>query len=388
MAKNETLAPDPEDMFHETRMSFADHIGELRTHLLRALSGFTIGMIISLFFLGQYVMRIIVAPVEDQLEAFENRVIQKEMKKIQAEEDSPSAAPIRPFPVVFLLKKEDLLIAIGQKAAPTEPPMLDAMTSGIEGLMLDFDVTYAVGNIEKKRIIQEKSAFVRVGAQISNPGVFNEHIQKTMLQIRKPRLSAMHITEAFMVYFKIALMTGLVVSSPWVFYHIWMFIAAGLYPHEKRLVNVYLPFSLFLFLSGVLICQFMVIPKAIEAMLWFNEWLGIGADLRLNEWLGFALMMPLVFGVSFQTPLVMMFLNKVGILSVQIYRDYRRISWFVMAVFAAVITPSVDAFSMLFLWVPMGALYELGIYLCIWQGQQEPLAEWEKEEKANELVEV
>jgi sec-independent protein translocase protein TatC len=198
----------------------------------------------------------------------------------------------------------------------------------------------------------------------------------------------MNITEAFMVYLKVSGLTGLVISSPYVFYQIWMFIAAGLYPHEKRLVHVYLPFSLFLFITGVLMCQFLVMPKAIEAMLWFNEWLGLDADLRLNEWLGFALMMPLVFGISFQTPLVMMFAHKVGFVSVQTFRDKRRISWFLMAVFAAVITPSVDAMSMLFLWVPMGLLYELGILLCVYQGEEEDLAEWEKEEKANELVEV
>jgi sec-independent protein translocase protein TatC len=84
-----------------------------------------------------------------------------------------------------------------------------------------------------------------------------------------------------------------------------------------------------------------------------------------------------------------MFFHKVGILSVETYRSYRRISWFVMAVFAAVITPSVDALSMCFLWVPMCGLYELGILMCVYQGdREEDLAEWEKEEKANEPVEV
>ena len=64
-----------------------------------------------------------------------------------------------------------------------------------------------------------------------------------------------------------------------------------------------------------------MIPKAIEALLWFNEWLGIKPDLRFNEWLGFAIMMPIVFGVSFQLPLVMMFLERIGILTVEMYRQ-------------------------------------------------------------------
>ena len=217
---------------------------------------------------------------------------------------------------------------------------------------------------------------------------FSKDVQQIMNKVSHKRLTTMHITEAFMVYFKIAIMTGLVLSSPWVFYHIWMFVAAGLYPHEKKLVNVYLPFSLTLFLAGVALCQFFVIPKAIGAMLWFNEWLGFDADLRLNEWLGFALMMPLIFGICFQTPLVMMFMHKVGIFTVQTYRDYRRISWFVMAVLAAVFMPTPDAYSMLFLWVPMGLLYEFGILLCVWQGEHNTLLDWAIEGDRNELVEV
>ena len=388
MANTDSEHPDPEDMFNETRMSFGDHIGELRTHLLRALKGFVIGMIIGLYPLGSYVVRIIVAPVEEQLAFFEKRVQDKEMNKVREDAkraDRPLFPPIRGE---IKLNREDFLIAAGIKPKPPEPLVLRDMEQGIHELVLEIDLMFAVGKAAKQRILAEQSNFVTMRMEIPNPEAFTAQTQETMLIVHKKRVSAMNITEAFMVYFKVAMMTGFVISSPWVFYHVWAFIAAGLYPHEKRLVNVYLPFSLFLFLSGVFLCQFAVMPKAIEALLWFNEWLGINADLRLNEWLGFALMMPIVFGISFQTPLVMMFLHKVGILSVQIYRDYRRIAWMVMAIFAAVITPSVDAFSMLFLWVPMGLLYELGIWLCVWQGQRDSLAEWEQEEKQNELVEV
>src|SRR6516162_2482582 len=126
-----------------------------------------------------------------------------------------------------------------------------------------------------------------------------------------------------------------------------MFVAAGLYPSEKRLVHVYLPVSLGLFIAGVLICQFLVIPKAIQALLWFNEWVGAKADVRLNEWLGFAIFMPLVFGISFQTPLVMLFIQRIGLLTVDSFRKFRRIAWFTLAVFAAVITPDPSPISMM-----------------------------------------
>ncbi len=181
---------------------------------------------------------------------------------------------------------------------------------------------------------------------------------------RRPVLSTLNVQEAFVVFFKVCIVTGFVLASPWVFYQIWAFVAAGLYPHERRYVNVFLPFSLGLFLVGVLVCEFLVMPKAVEALLWFNEWLGLEPDLRLNEWLGFAVWMPVIFGLSFQTPLVMLFLERIGLMTVEAYSSKRRIAWFLMAIFAAVITPSTDAFSMLFLWVPMSMLYELGIWLC------------------------
>src|SRR5207253_9752631 len=96
----------------------------------------------------------------------------------------------------------------------------------------------------------------------------------------RPSMKTYNVTEAFMVYFKISMAVGLVLSSPWVFWQLWSFIAAGLYPHEMRYVHVYLPLSLSLFLIGVCVCQWIVLPKAVEALLWFNEWLNIEPDLR------------------------------------------------------------------------------------------------------------
>ena len=200
------------------------------------------------------------------------------------------------------------------------------------------------------------------------------------------KLKTLSVQEPLVVYFKIAIMAGFVLSSPWVFYQIWAFIAAGLYPHEKRLVNVYLPVSVFLFLAGCAICQFLVIPKAIEALFWFNDLIGVQPDPRLNEWLNFAIFMPVVFGVSFQTPMVMLFMYTIGLCSIETYRSNRKISIFLMAVFAALITPSIDAISMMMMWVPMCLLYELGILMCVYKGREEK--ETPEMEESTELVEV
>jgi sec-independent protein translocase protein TatC len=358
-------------------MSFGDHIEDLRAHLIRALKGFLIGMIIGIWPLGQIVLGIITAPVEQQLREFEIRKTRTNLNQAQAQ---MLAGGLRVPPINVEITLID--------AAPGEvgqPKVLDKTVRDFERLMLDLGVHHVLDED-----LRNRGAVRKVQARIDNPFAFVENMMMTAAQIQKRGLTTMSITEGFFVYFKVALLTGLVLSSPWVFYHIWMFIAAGLYPNEKRLVNVYLPFSLFLFIGGVLLCQFIVMPRAVGALLMFNEWLGLDADLRLNEWLGFALMMPLVFGVSFQTPLVMMFVHRIGIMTVEGFREKRRIVWFVMSIFAALITPTPDPFTMLWLWAPMCGLYELGILLCVYQGEQTSLFDWEDEEekKSGELVEV
>src|SRR5262249_12373614 len=234
----------------------------------------------------------------------------------------------------------------------------------------------------------DDSDVVRLWMREYEPVKHAAYVQKATQQVGKRfALTTLNVQEAFMVWLKVSLATGFVLGSPWIFYQIWAFVAAGLYPHEKKYVHVYLPLSLGLFIFGVIICEFFVMPKAVEALLWFNEWLGLEPDMRLNEWLGFAIMMPIVFGVSFQTPLVMLFLNRIGIMSVDGYREKRRIIWFLMAVFAAVITPSTDPASMLFLWVPMCLLFELGIWLCLMSPTPPPI-ESDETEAEESLVEV
>lgn len=357
------LPPDPEDMFQDSRMSFGDHIEELRTHLWKGIYGFGIALVLS-FFVGKPVLEFIAAPVEAQMKKFFDRRVENVRKR--------------------LLKDE---AAAAELDKPTEfmrygfyRPQLEALLKGqpLQDVN-DFPPPDGEGAAE--------GGIVRLWLRVENPLKQSVLMAQAYREVgRQPTLTTLSAQEAFMVYFKVCMVCGLVIGSPWIFYQIWQFVAAGLYPHEKRYVHLYLPFSLGLFLAGVFLCQFFVIPKALEALLWFNEWLGMEPDLRLNEWLSFAILMPLVFGVSFQTPLVMFFIERIGIVSVQTYREKRRMAWFLMAVFSALITPSVDAVSMLFLWLPLGLLYELGIFMC-WMSPREPDLDMDVPD-SEEMIEV
>ena len=141
---------------------------------------------------------------------------------------------------------------------------------------------------------------------------------------RNDSLIALGPMEPAVIFFRVCLVTGLVLASPWVFYQVWAFIAAGLYRHERSSVYKYLPYSLGLFLAGVFICFFAVLPLTLRFLLEFNVWLGVKPMLRLSEWMGFATILPLVFGLCFQTPLVMMFLSRIGIFTASDYRAKRR----------------------------------------------------------------
>ena len=147
----------------------------------------------------------------------------------------------------------------------------------------------------------------------------------------------------------VALVTGLVVASPWVFYQVWAFIAAGLYRHERHYVKKFLPFSLGLFLGGVFLCFFMVLPYTLTFLLEFNVWLGIEPTLRISEWMSFATVMPLVFGACFQTPLVMLVLERLNIFTVNDFRAKRKFAILIITIAAALLTPGQDPFSMVLL---------------------------------------
>ncbi len=193
--------------------------------------------------------------------------------------------------------------------------------------------------------------------------------------LRRPGLTALTITEPFTVYFKVSLVLGLVLASPWIFYQLWSFIGSGLYLHERRLVHLFLPLSLGLFLGGVALCQFVVLPTGVSYLLSYYEWLDVEPELRLSDWLNFALLMPVIFGVSFQTPLVMLALERIGLFSVASYRNHRRLAIFLLAVLAAVISVTPDWFNMLALAAPLWLLYELGIVLCLFVLRGDPAEE-------------
>jgi sec-independent protein translocase protein TatC len=128
---------------------------------------------------------------------------------------------------------------------------------------------------------------------------------------------------------------------------------------------LFLPISLALFWSGALLAFFFAFDYVLAFLFGFNRALNIQAELRISEWVGFVLFLPLGFGIAFQLPLVMFFLNRVGIFSIQAYIEKWRISILVIFVISMVLTPA-DPVSMLLMAFPLSLLYFLGIAMAKW----------------------
>lgn len=177
---------------------------------------------------------------------------------------------------------------------------------------------------------------------------------------------ALNAQEPFMIYLQASFVLGCVLAGPWVFWQAWVFVAAGLYPHEKRYVYIYLPFSIFLFFCGAALVFLFVLDPVLDFFLGYNRSMGIAPDIRQSEWLGFVLILPLAFGVSFQLPLVMLFLNRIGVVSLQTYLSHWRVATLIIFVASMILTPTMDPWTMLFMAVPLMFLYVGGLLLCLW----------------------
>ena len=207
-----------------------------------------------------------------------------------------------------------------------------------------------------------------------------------------PTLSYLALQEGFAVYFRVCLFAGAILAAPYVLYQLWQFVAAGLYEHERRIVGRILVPSVLLFFVGTGFYMVIVAPTVVRFFLafgetsfpaaptwgvdFFSKWLlpggpvdiatqparaSVQAQLRLTDYIEFTVMMGLVFGLAFQTPLVVIILAKIGIVPVATFRRIRRYVLLAIVVAAAVISPSTDALGMIALAIPMYALYEIGL---------------------------
>jgi sec-independent protein translocase protein TatC len=169
-------------------------------------------------------------------------------------------------------------------------------------------------------------------------------------------------TEAPVVYFKVALILGVVLAMPVILYQVFMYLRPGLMTNERRYIMVGIPFASLSFAAGAAFATFVALPNATNFLTGFLKDIG-DHTYSAEEFLAFVSTVMLWMGLVFETPLVMFILARVGIVSPQAFSKARRFVIVGAAIGAAVITPTPDILNMLMIMGPFLLLYEVGILL-------------------------
>jgi sec-independent protein translocase protein TatC len=224
---------------------------------------------------------------------------------------------------------------------------------------------------------------VFVGLVYWAPDIFKLLARPLMMNLPADgKLIVTDVTGSFFVPMKVTMMVAFVIALPVVLYQIWAFIAPGLYQHEKKLVAPLVGSSYTLFLCGMAFAYFVVFPTIFRVMAHYNAPLGAAMNTDIDNYLSFVLTMFLAFGVTFEVPIVVVLLVRMGLLTVKKLRQIRPYVVVGAFVVSAVVTPP-DVFSQLILAVPLILLYEAGIIAARLIVGKQPEKIEEEEQAAN-----
>jgi len=191
------------------------------------------------------------------------------------------------------------------------------------------------------------------------------------------------LPEAFFIHMKIAFFASLLMTAPYTLFEIWRFVSPGLYRNEKKYVLPFVVFSTLLFGGGVLFGYFIALPPAFAFFVSFSTD-ALKPMISFREYLDLTLKFLLAFGLSFEMPVFIFFLAKLGIVNAKMLSKQRRYAILIIFIAAAILTPSPDVISQILMAVPLMFLYELSIFVAKFARRSKPEQE-ASEESADEM---
>jgi sec-independent protein translocase protein TatC len=173
-------------------------------------------------------------------------------------------------------------------------------------------------------------------------------------------LKAIEVTESVGVFMRVALMTGAALAVTPIFFEFWLFAAPGLHPLEKKSSLVVMPFAAILFMGGMAFAYYIILPNGLPIL---TNFLGIESQLRPASYFSFVTSLMFWLGVAFEFPILIVILTTMKLVKPKMLKDQWRLAVIIIAVIAAVITPTVDPINMALVMVPTIGLYFISIGL-------------------------
>jgi sec-independent protein translocase protein TatC len=217
----------------------------------------------------------------------------------------------------------------------------------------------------RDRVIKAGLAIIIVFASLAYwaPDIFHIFAQPLLSSLPAGgKMIVTDITGSFFVPMKVTMLVAFLIALPWVLYQMWAFIAPGLYQHERSLVIPLVVSSYSLFLFGMAFAYFLVFPTVFNFMAQYNAPLGAEMSTDIDKYLSFAMTTFLAFGITFEVPVVVVVLVRMGLVTLAKLKEIRPYVIVGAFVIAAVVTPP-DVLSQLLLAIPMTLLYELGLLI-------------------------
>jgi sec-independent protein translocase protein TatC len=244
-----------------------------------------------------------------------------------------------------------------------DPPIASAEPEEAHSKMSFFDHLTEL----RKRLIH---ALIAIGLGLCVGLYFSDRAYEIIIKPMHKALLAAKMTDQLVylspmtpihIYITVGLYLGVVIASPYVFYQIWLFVAPGLYRHERRAAVTFLCSSVGLFFAGIAFAYFVMLPMSLSFLLSVTPKTGYSPMLTMDGSLDLILIILLGLGIVFQLPILIFFLSLFGIVTPKFLWNNFRYAIVIIAIVAAVVTPTTDALTMTIFMAPMVALYLIGI---------------------------
>ncbi len=319
------------------QMSFLDHLDELRKRLIHSVASIAIAFAICFAFSGP-IFKFLSTPVVAQL--------QKQRKLSQVSKGAVDPAQLKDGERVQYTFTQETAVGDVQIPLGTTISVRKVTENGQPALALA--EPWAVA----KTIVP---AGTLVGA------ILQEGEKRLFFDDENNRLVINSVTGSFMIYVQVALYAGIALAIPLLFYQVWAFISPGLYTHEKKYITPVLVMASAFFILGASFAYKIAFPAAADYLLGLANEGGFRTLLNAEDYLSLIIMIMLGLGIVFQIPTIAFILGRVGLVTPKMMLKVWRYAIVVIAIIAALLTPTPDAFNMMMFALPMLGLYFLSI---------------------------